>query len=346
MMSESVVGDHYTLVRNPRYYRASEGLPYLDKVIIHVAPTTATILKDLQAGTIDSYDGLNTLDVSNNMQVFEHFNHYKLISAPKSSYFMGLSFNFQNTVLMGHQEVRQAMAMAIDHQALIATVVHGFGESLCTDHGSAYHPGYDPNAGCPPFDPTAANKLLDDNGWVKGHDGVRMKGNERLEFELSTNDNQLARIDSEVIVQHNLSAIGIKLDIQNYAPGTFFGPFFGWQASPPTGAVAGRYDIAVAAYSGTNNDPDDSSLLSCDQYYCNHSLEALYKQEQETLDPGLRQQIFQQIDQIYLTDIPFIPLFFPLDVAVVRKGTHNYQPSPFARETVNIWEWWCDGGKC
>ena len=29
---------------------------------------------------------------------------------------------------------------------------------------------------CPEFNPAAANKLLDDNGWVKGADGVRTKG--------------------------------------------------------------------------------------------------------------------------------------------------------------------------
>ena len=355
MMSESVPGDHYTLARNPRYYRASEGLPYLNKVIIHIAPNTETVLKDLQAGSIDSYDSLNSLDVSNNPQAFQRFNHYTLTSSPTSSYFMELSFNFENTVLATHVEVRTAMAMAINHQALIATVVHGFGEPLCTDHGSFYHPGYEPNADCPPFDPTAANKLLDDNGWVKGPDGVRTKGNQRLEFELSTNDNQPVRRDTEVIVQHNLSVIGIKLDIQNYGEATFFGSFFGRQASPPAGAVAGRYDIAEFA-NGTNNyDPDDSSLWACDQFfpkggnvdfYCNHALDALYKQERETADPGLRQQIFSQIHHIYLTDFPFITLYFPLDVAVVGKGTHNYQPSPFVGETVNIWEWWCDNGKC
>jgi peptide/nickel transport system substrate-binding protein len=345
MMSESVPGDHYTLVRNPRYYRASEGLPYLDKVIFHIAPTTETVLKDLQAGSIDSFDGFNTLVVSN-VPAFQHLNHYILTSTHTSSYFMGLFFNFRNTVLATHQEVREAMAMAIDHQALIATVVHGFGEPLCTDHGSAYHPGYDPNADCPPFDPVAANKLLSDNGWVKGADGVRTKGNQRLEFELSTNDNMPARIDAEAIVQHNLSLIGIKLDIQNYGVETFFGPFLnGGQASPPTGAVAGRFDIAEFT-TGGGYDPDDSGLVSCDQFYCNHDLYTLYKQEQETLDPGQRQQIFQQIHQIYLTDFPFITLFFPLDVAIVHKGTHNYSPSPFVGETINIWQWWCDGGKC
>ena len=57
-------------------------------------------------------------------------------------------------------------------------------------------------------------------------------------------------------------------------------------------------------------------------------------------------QIFSQIHHIYLTDFPFIPLYFSLDVAIVRKEIHTYQPSPFIGETVNIWEWWCDNGKC
>src|SRR5260221_3418768 len=43
----------------------------------------------------------------------------------------------------------------------------------------------------------------------------------------------------------NLSAIGIKLDIQNYGAQTFFGSFVPQgKPSPPTGAVAGRNDIA------------------------------------------------------------------------------------------------------
>jgi peptide/nickel transport system substrate-binding protein len=349
MMAESVPGDHYTLVRNPRYYLASKGLPYLDKVIIRVAPTIETVFKDLQTGSIDSYNSYNSLTVSNDPQAFRRFNHYSLISSPTSADFLVLSFNFKNTVLANHREVRQAMAMAIDHQALIATTVHGFAEPICTDHGSFYHPGYDPNADCPPFDPTAANKLLDDNGWVKGPDGVRRKGNQRLEFELSTNDDVPARIKNEVIVQHDLSVIGIKLDIQNYGEATFFGSFLPeGQASPPTGAIAGRNDITEFDTGPSGYDPDDSSLLPCDQYpsYCNPSLDALYQQELTTPDSGVRQQIFEQIHQIYLTDFPFITLYFPLNVAIVRKGAHNYQLSPLGGLTDNIWEWWCDGGKC
>ena len=161
--------------------------------------------------------------------------------------------------------------------------------------------------------------------------------------------------ESEAIIQSNLSAIGIKLDIHNYLSSTFFGSFLpAGKASPPTGAVAGRYDIAEFETS-FGYDPDDSSLLSCDQmppnggnfdFYCNRALDALYQQELATLDPGVRQGIFDQIHLIYTHQFPFIVLYGVPDIAMVRKGTHNYQISSLNGETINIWEWWCDKGKC
>ncbi len=243
LMAESVPGDHYTLVRNPRYYRASAGLPYLDKIVFRIADVYA-ILQDLQAGTITSAWFLDPSKV----QAYQRLTHYTLVTPPTIASYEAMYFNFHNVVLASHLEVRQAMAMAIDHQALIQMARHGFATPLCTDHGSFYHPGYEVSAPCPEFNPAAANKLLDDNGWAKGPDGVRSRGNQRLEFEYSTTANNTWRHDDETILQRNFGAIGIKLDIQNYPAGTFFGPFLtGGKASPPTGAVAGRYDIAEFA---------------------------------------------------------------------------------------------------
>ncbi len=352
MMAESVPGDHYTLVRNPRYYRASEGLPYLDKVVLRSAADQDATLKDLQAGTISS---AWFLDVSK-VQAYQRLRGYTLVTSPTSAIFEAMWFNFHNTVLASHLEVRQAMAMAIDHQALIAVARQGFATPLCTDHPSAMHPGYELYANCPEFDPALANQLLSDNGWVKGADGVRTRGGQRLEFEYSTNVTLNAwRIAGEAIIERNFKAIGIKLDIHNYPGGTFFGSLLpGGKASPPTGAVAGRYDIAEWAWT-FGYDPDDSVLLSCDQnppngvnyaFYCNPALDALYTQELATAGPGERQQIFHRIHQIYLKELPFITLYSPTDLSIVRKGTHNYLPSTIAADTVNIWEWWCDRGEC
>src|SRR6266566_3509530 len=352
MIAESVPGDHYTLVRNPKYYLASEGLPYLDKVVFRVT-SQDTLLKDLQAGSIDSVRFINF----NNLPLYQRLNKYMIVTPPASTTFEAMYFDFHNTILANHTEVRQAMALAIDHPALMKALPGPIAFPLCTDHSTAYHPGFDPNAPCPVFDPAAANKLLEDNGWVKGPDGVRVRDGQRLEFEYSTAVDHLQwRLDTEPIIQRNLQAIGIKLDIQNYPNDVFWGTVVpAGKASPPSGAVAGRYDIAEGA-DGFGYDPDDSTLLSCAQFtpkgrnygfYCNRALDALYQQELTTVDAGARQAVFRQLHEFYLTQFPFITLYSLLgSFAMVHKGTHNYQISPFFDEFNNIWEWWCDNGKC
>jgi peptide/nickel transport system substrate-binding protein len=240
MMEQSKPGDHYTLVRNPRYHLASQGLPYLDKVMFRIVPDENRVLRDLQAGTIDS---AWFLDVSR-VQEYRHLTNYSLVTSPTSAEFEAMYFNFHNTVLASHREVRQAIAYAINHQALIDMARSGFAALLCTDHGSALHPGYQPDASRPEFSQAVANKLLDDNGWVRGPDGVRTRGGQRLEFEYSIPTGRLWRSNSELIIQSNLRAIGIQLDMQNYPVPIFDSILSGGRASPPTGAVAGRYDIA------------------------------------------------------------------------------------------------------
>ncbi len=340
VMSEVKPGDHYTLARNLKYYRASEGFPYLDKVVFRIVPDQNTILKDLQAGTADSSW---FLDVSKT-PAYKRLTDYTLVANPNSTSFEALYFDFHNKVLANNVEVRQAMSMAIDQQTLIDVSRRGFGFTLCTEHSKASVPGYQADAPCPKFDLTAANALLDQHGWVKGADGYRSKNGQRLEFQYSTTAGNLWRSDDQLINQANFKKIGIKLDIQNYPASTLFGTFL-------TDGKPGVYDIVEYA-TGVGYDPDDSTFFACNTpsnttFYCNPKLDALYKQQLSTADPNARQQAFNQIHQIELTDFPFIVEFAAPDVAVNRNNTHNYLPSAVgAGEDINIWEWWCNGGKC
>jgi peptide/nickel transport system substrate-binding protein len=344
MMKESKPGDHYTLVRNPKYYQAADGLPYLDSVIFRIVPDQNTILKDLQAGTADSSW---FLDVSKT-PAYKNLTNYTLTQSPTLTNFEAMYFNFNNKTLGQNRDVRQAISMSIDHQALINVARRGFATPLCTDHASGYKPGYQADASCPKYDAAAANQLLDQGGWTKGSDGVRSKNGQRLEFMYSSTANNPWRAADELIIQNNLKAIGVKVNIQNYPASTFFGPFL-------NDGKAGKYDIGEWE-TGFSYDPDDASLAACDQippngsnfmFYCNKSLDTLYTQEQSNADPTQRQQVFNQIHQIYLTEVPFVTLYAPPDLAIYKNGTHNYVPGPSgASETVQIWKWWCEGGKC
>ena len=345
-MAESVPGDHYTVVRNDNYYQAAQGLPYLDKIVFRIVPNANTILKDLQAGTIDSS---YFLDVSKFLAYQKLAPTFATYTNPNATNFEATYFNFHNPILGTNVNVRKAIAMAIDHDSLITVARRGTASPLCTDHGQAYVPGYQADAACPKYDPAAANALLDQGGWTtKDANGIRSKGSQRLEFKYSTTANNLWRADDELLLQQQMQVIGIKLDIQNYPASTFFGTFL-------TDGKAGVYDIAEFENSWTY-DADDSSLLACNQippngfnitFYCNKQLDALFLQQESTQDTAARQQVFNQEHQIYLTDYPFITLYSPLDVSVNKNTTHNYNPGPMgAAETINVWEWWCTNGTC
>jgi len=339
-MSESVPGDHYTLARNPKYYLASQGLPYLDKVIFRPVANQTTILKDLQSGSIDSAWFLD----SSKIPSYKQLTDYQLKFGTSAGY-EAIHFDENNQALKD-VNVRKAIAMAVNKDELIKTARLGSAIAICTDHSPAYKPGYQPDIQCPAFDIAGANKLLDQAGWTMGSDGVRHKGNLKLEFQYSSTANNAWRQQDETINQANFAKIGVKIDIQNYPASTFFGSFL-------SGGQPGKYDLAEWS-SSYSYDANDAPGFECDQvgksnfnWYCNPKMDALLRQEQQTADPNARQQIFNQIHEQLLTDFPVATLFSPNDISISKIGTHNYAPGPFAAsETVNIMNWWCNGGKC
>ncbi len=348
MVTDSKPKVEFTVTRNPKYFLASQGLPYLDKIVFRFVPSQDTILKDLQSGGIDS---AFFLDVQKT-PAYQAISGYHIVKNPNASNFEAMYFNLNNPLLKD-VTLRKAMAMAIDHNALIQTARRGQAVPLCTDHGQSYVPGYQADAVCPKFDPAGANALLDQAGYTKGADGYRTKNGKRLEFQYSTTANNSWRAADELILQQDFKAIGVKIDIQNYDASTFFGTVL------PNGKP-GQYDLSEFENSWTY-DADDASEFACAQipsaansfgggnysFYCNHTLDNLFTQEESIGDPAKRQAIFNQEHQIYLTDYPFVTLYSPVDISLAKNIVHNYLPGPEgAQETVNVWKWWCDGGHC
>ena len=346
MLSESVPGDHYTVVRNPNYYLASQGLPYLDKIVFRIVTNQDTILKDFQAGSIDS---AWFLDVSKFLAYQKLAPTYTVYTNPNASNFEASYFNFHNPILGTHVAVRKAIAMAIDHNALIQVARRGYAVPLCTDHGQSYVPGYQANAPCPAYDVNAAKALLAQDGWTtKDQNGIFSNAQgQRLEFKYSTTANNIWRADDELLCNSSCSSSAFSSIFRTIPParsGTFL-----------TDGKAGVYDIAEFE-NAWSYDADDSSSFSSSQippngfninFYSNKQLDALITQQESTADANARQQAFDQEHQIYLTEFPFITLYSPVDIAVHKNVTQNYAPGPEgAAETVGVQNWWCTNGTC
>lgn len=112
-------------------------------------------------------------------------------------------------------KVREAVAFAINRQEIVDAVFGGRGKAadgflISALPESQIAPEYRMT-----YDPERANKALDDAGWVKGADGIREKGGEKLKVTLWTQSDSIFRRLSEV-VQAQLKAVGLEAEILTF----------------------------------------------------------------------------------------------------------------------------------
>jgi peptide/nickel transport system substrate-binding protein len=347
MVQDSNPGQQFTFVPNPKYYRASEGLPHLAKLVYNVGVSSDTILNSVKAGSITASWNL---DIAK-LPTYRTISGYQVVN-PMAGGYEGLFFNFKNPVLSDNN-VRKAIVMGLNRQEIHDSIKPGIGTLLCIDVPPSLPVGYDANAPCPQYDAAAANQLLDQSGWKEGSDGIRVKNGQKLEFPLSTLSSYLWRVNSVTFIQSQLKNIGVQADIQNYPSSTLFSEILP-QGNPST------YGISEFGFD-FSYDPDDSATLACNQipsqangfggenysFYCNKQLDVLLDKELSTLDNTVRSDTFKQIHAIQLSVLPYIGLYDSAHPAVAKSTTHNYTPGPMGgEEAINVWDWWCTDGKC
>ncbi|MBM3162826.1 MAG: ABC transporter substrate-binding protein [Chlorobi bacterium] len=118
--------------------------------------------------------------------------------------------------LFGSPVVRRALTMAIDREAIIDGYLKEYGTVCNTDISPSLKWAYNSSVVAHPFDPVRASKLLRQQGWLPGPDGILQKNGRKFSFVLYTNAGNARRNYASVIIQQNLKAIGIdcRLDVQ------------------------------------------------------------------------------------------------------------------------------------
>lgn len=106
-------------------------------------------------------------------------------------------FNPVKSVPLAYSEVRQALSMATDRDALVRDALAGRG-MVTTMPFLSFMEG-NPSVPSVATDVSGANGLLDDKGWKKGDDGIRMKGQERLAFDLQVPDWPELRVTADLL---------------------------------------------------------------------------------------------------------------------------------------------------
>jgi peptide/nickel transport system substrate-binding protein len=342
VIDDWVTGDHISLHANPLYFRAEQGLPYFDNLVYRFVNNSSEAQSALQAGECDLVEQSTGLEPQTAALLQQQEEGLLLLAFQSNTAWDLLQFDIhplsaERPAFFAGREVRQAVAMCIDRQALVEQL--SAGQMQIADlYVPSLHPLYNPNAVQYHLDPQAASDMLAKAGWLdtdadpstpriaQGVQGIADGTPFTVQYLVSDEEE---RQSAAKMVQADLQRCGIQVEIisqsaeEYLAPGPD-GPVFGrqfdlaqfaWIASvePPcslylTSEIPGPYPDYLKGWGGVN-----ASGYSNSQYdqACLDGLHTLADMPQHTEKHTEAQAIFAE-------DLPALPLYWHYGVVMGR----------------------------
>ena len=331
---EWVTGDNASAVRYDNYWG---GAPKLDKYIYKVVPDQAAGVAQLQTGEIDFFQGVSPSQVAD----FQGNPDVTITPANRLSFtFYGTNLDPAKTTLFQDKEVRQAMLYAIDRESLVRDIQFNFAQvavGTMPPLSWAYNPDGIQNKY--PYDPQKAKQLLQQAGWTDTNgDGTVDKGGKELAFTMYTNAGNQVREAYLTALQEFWAQIGIKMTPQ-------LEPF---PALVDRITVSRDFEAYLLGF-GWSAAPDQSAMWATNSYengfntvkYSNPAVDQLLAQANAEMDQQKRIQLYTQMQNLVLEDLPQAIIDFPQMPTGVNNRVHNIFPSDI-NTYWNVETWWVE----
>lgn len=304
---------------NPRYWR---GKPSAERLDIRIAPDPSTNLVMLQSGALDW-----NLIAPMQMQIAARNRSLRFVTTP-TAVVAALVINTHHAPL-GSVNVRRALAMSIDRNAISAKITLGK-YPVTNVMQPQFSWAYDPSIRQPGYDPKAADALLDAAGYPRGPNGMRAIHLTYAQFPESITGKSVA-----TAVQAALRDRGIAVTIKSISNAQLFLPGSGTLAT-------GAFDLAYVPFT-LGADPDDSFVFSCDgssnyMRWCDPAVNALEREALASVSQPKRAAIYARIGRIVARDVPLIYLFNADYIYAYQQRLSGFAPNAFL-PTWNAWEW-------
>ncbi|MDP9354632.1 MAG: ABC transporter substrate-binding protein [Chloroflexota bacterium] len=316
---EWVQGDHVTLTKFDDYYA---DVPNIQEFIFRVLPDDAAAVQALRTGEVDIVDGVPPAQ-------FEELEAAEGIEAEAydTFSFTWYAYNLdpEKTTLFQDKEVRQALFYALDREAIVESILLGFGEVAQGTQpilSIAYAP--DKLATRYDYNPERAQELLEQAGWVDTDgDGIREKNGQPLRFEAMTSEGAATNEQMIAYMQEAWREIGVDMQ-------PVFVPF-------PTllDAINETHDFDMVLL-GFGWDPsgNQEAMFACASYegsfnvmkYCNEQYDALNEQQKREFDQAARINLLIEQSNIINDDLPVGIVAFRQDRTAFSEALHNFFP--------------------
>ncbi len=320
------------MVPNPHWFG---GKPGLSRVTYRIIPSENTLLIALRTHEIDFY-------YSAPEQQYRELRAIDGVetSAIPSSQFEMVVFNARRAPF-SDVRVRRAAGYGIDWPALARTT---YLDVDLADWGDVYPRSwaYTAQPDPTPYDPARARALLEGAGWKPGPDGIRMKDGKRLEAEIVTVAGVITRQNAEVVIQQQLRAVGIDVQVHNAPANLLFAPV------GAGGLLAtGKFDLGLYAWT-KNPDPDDSQTMGPDYvppHGANYSgvvdaqIGRLQQQANATYDHRGRKALYAQLERRIGEILPSHTIVWRANVNAWNTDLHGVKPAQAVSDFWNVGSW-------
>ena len=326
MFKEWVPGDHVTLVKNPSYWNAAAGGPYLDQVTFKPITDTTATLNALQSGGIDLAQAISPVDVATvqgdpNLQAIDR----------GSACNIGLLGLNQTHKPFDNVKIREAVAYAVNRPALVDAFFGGAG--LVPTNWAPPGTLFVKDLPFPTYDPEKAKALIAESGvtdlsfdfWYPSDVSRAYMPDPKGEFEAILRD---------------LEAVGFKPNPKT-APwrpdylaaesiGTYPAWLIGWNCD-----WLGIDNFLYTAFFGYRGDP----LAPNPEFaYANDAMNQAMVDALKATDEAGQRTGWEKAQDLILADMPAVPLAAGKTPTAAAAYVKGFIPSPTVLEVfTDVW---------
>lgn len=287
-----------------------DGQAYISKINVNFYPDDSAMIAAYNKKEIDGM-GSVTPDKVDEIKSVKRTNIYE-ISIPR---YFAVFLNETKSVPLAKENVREALAYAIDRNEIIREVLNGRGVEIY----SPFLPDmkeFENEIEKYDYNPEKAGEILDENGWELGEGEIRENGGVELEIEIFTTDwSELAQTADILAEQWKKIGVSVGVNVlaisdlqQNYIrPREYDSLLFGQ-------ALSFNPDPYFFWHSTQKKDPGLNLALFDDE-----NADKLLSEAREELDEGKRIEKYKEFQKILADEMPAIFLYSPYYLYPVNK---------------------------
>lgn len=311
-VTEWELGSKVTLQANPDYFK---GAPQIDGITLAIVPDADTQRMMFEEGSIDVFN----FDYAESQLQYFLDNGYEdqIVSGSRA----GTYYFMFNTAIepLNDVNVRKALQMAIDRQAILDALYAGEGKVLSSfiPEGVLSHNDAAPEI---PYDPEQARQMLSDAGYADGFD-----------MEIAIMADSTTSLNVSTIIQSYLAQVGVRAEIKQYDESSYYD-------IRRDGELPSYYN----SWSADFNDPDNflytffskKNTKGRSINYDNEEILQLLEDARVMVDFDARMAAYQKIDDAVVhQDAVTLPLY---------QRNHLFCLNPRVQGFKVAWNGWSD----